>query len=129
MIYTAYSKAAYRALLKGVDPEMVCASLKRLLARKGHSGLYPRILRDLYRALTKNQAQRVVQVSVARERDIARFAAQIKAYTARIGADQHSIVHTTDPTLIGGFTVETPSTRLDRSFKHALLALYRSLTA
>ena len=120
-----YITATIELLHSGKEPAAVLGGLKKTLEARGHQALYPSILRGVERLLHAKNSQSAI-LAVAREKDVDTFKAAITAASKELDvADAPEVV--VDDTLIGGFVLQTGTTRLDQSYKTKLVSLYRSL--
>ena len=121
-----YITAILEALLAGKDPEATLQGLKKVLKEKGHTQLYPSVLRGVARILESrgtHDARIVVKDTAAYEQQ----KSAIDAALAQLGAQDEPEVHI-DETIIGGFIAEAEGKQLDKSYKTKLVSLYRNLT-
>lgn len=124
MLVDDYAKALTAVIGEGKHAGPILASLDTVLARRGHEKLKGRILRELARLLERAREGRAT-LMIADANDVATLKSEISAATQQLGAaDTDTII---DPTLIGGFVLRTKTKQLDRSYKNALLKLYRSI--
>lgn len=121
----SYTYAVLALIADGVDIETVLRGLKQTLAHRGHDHLYHTILRRVARQLAAGTT--TARIVVADNGDVVKHDAAIKA-----DCDAHSIAYPEhieiDPTLTGGYILETGTQRIDRSYKRALTTLYESIT-
>lgn len=122
-----YIKAALVLIAEGYDPDALLTKLKALLEKKGHTGLYPQILKGLHTALEQKSVAAVPVVRVAHDADTQKHAEKVKAALAQLGAAETFTTHT-DDSLIGGFVVEHNHKIIDNSYKRQLVSLYREVT-
>lgn len=122
-----YVRAVLTLIHTGTDVASVLSGLTRTLQARGHERLYRSVLMAVLRELTAKRD--MTTVVVANERDVAAAQTAIAATLSVLGApaDVTPVVRI-DETLIGGIMVEHDARRLDRSYKHRLLTIYRSLT-
>jgi F0F1-type ATP synthase delta subunit len=122
----AYVTALISELESGQAADLVLSRLKELLARKGHTKLWPQILRMTMRVLSAKQAAMTPHVTVAKAGTVT--VAELNAALTALGAASAAYTESVDQNLIGGFTVFYKDTLLDASYKRALMDLYRRLT-
>lgn len=121
-----YSTSVGELLRNGMSFDTTMERLTQILKKRGHTALYPKILRTLIRDMEREEARDTITVTVAKEADLDRFKDAItKGETVMKGAHRTT---KTDETIIGGFIIENRETRIDNSYKKRLLTLYRSLT-
>lgn len=121
-----YAAAVVDLLLKGVSPERVFDGLEKTLLRRGHMKLRKAILKrahTLYGQKTKSER---ATVRVARESDADIYADAIKKDCAQLNMSTQPQI-TLDGSLIGGYLLETQDQLVDKSYKRALVALYRNI--
>jgi len=99
------------------------ASLLGFMKAKGHMSLLPSVVRILEREPERAD----VSVTVAREKDAKRFARSIEDSLKLLGTEEEPAV-SIDPRIVGGYAVRAGSRVLDRSFRSALVTLYRRAT-
>jgi len=105
---------AYARVLRDVPERDVSAYLKKLMAfmkSRGHLSLLPQVVRILEREPSGGNEPVAV---VAKESDAKKFAKEIAG--ARV---------VVDPRAVGGYTLRTGSTLIDKSFRSALIAIYQ----
>ena len=122
----AYITALTDMLLTTTKVDEALSQMKTLLAQKGHTRLWPAVLRGTVVALEKKVADETPKVTVAKagKIDAAALAATLKLLSVA-GDTVHTSV---DETLIGGFTVQYKDKVVDKSYKRALLDIYRQVT-
>ena len=96
--------------------------LVQYMKAKGHLSLLPQIVRLIARMPKKGTAV----VAVAKKGDAEKYKNGI---SAALNALDISGTHRTveDPRIVGGYMVRTGSGVVDRSFRSALVSLYRSI--
>ncbi len=120
-----YINATIELLRSGDDPATILSGLKKTLATRGHQALYTSILNGVARLLQTKNTQ-LDTVVVARAQDVAKLKADIGAAAKELQATSTPEV-VVDDTLIGGFILQSGTTRIDQSYKSKLISLYRSL--
>lgn len=109
---------AVKALIKdGVAPTALFDGLKSTLDRRGHSKLYPSILRSLTRSLEENVQSSVQTLVVAKAEDAKRFMPK--------DADEATSRIVVDESIVGGHIFTKDWVRTDDSHKTKLLTWYR----
>lgn len=121
-----YAQALLGLLESGHDPAKVLARLDEVLARKGHAKLRPAILQQVSTRLARRGA--ASRIFVAAEGDAKEYAKEVQTLLKERGIDEAPDVHI-DTTLIGGFKLETTDVRIDKTYKRALIDLYRRIIA
>jgi F0F1-type ATP synthase delta subunit len=123
---------AYAQILLSLegDParERLLSGFFEAVARRGHCELLPAILRAYERKIGERRKLLHPRVTIARERDRERFAAQISEALASLAAHGEPEVQV-DDALIGGYRVEAGHQRIDASYRRKLLDLYRAIAA
>ena len=119
-----YAQAVMEVAKKGMKPKELFTRLEAALRARGHLQLLPKIARALGEEERRSRRRSESVLSVAKESETA--SAKQQAATD-IGDSIVRIV--TDDSLIGGWVLTTPNTRVDASFKKQLLDLYHSITA
>lgn len=121
-----YVAAAQKAIHEGIAPTSLIAGLRRVMEQRGHEQLLVPVLRGVLREQTATRARRTI-VRVANARAFTEYEAAITATLTNVNANEPTI-HEVDSTLIGGYQVEANYQRVDASYKHTLLNLYRAIT-
>lgn len=123
----AYTKATVELLRGGTSPDAVLKGLKETLTSRGYERLYARILESVLQTLQKDAKEGTPHVTVAKEGDEATLKTKIKETLGELGADASYEVHV-DKNVIGGHKVAFNNTVIDKSYKEALVTLYRNVT-
>ncbi len=97
------------------------------LRSRGHLRLVPGILRLLEADRASEREETLL--TLARTGDRERLAKDIAKAATELGVSAEVAAVRTDETLVGGFTLSSGNRLLDRSYKRALVDLYRTLTA
>ncbi len=122
----AYITALTDSLLSTQNIDEVLSIFQKLIAGKGHSRLWPSVLRGAVVELEKRALREIPKVTVAKEGGIdSRALADAIAAVAATSEQVHTIV---DPAIIGGFTLQYKDKVVDKSYKRALLDIYRKVT-
>lgn len=109
----------YASLLRSYEPVLVRTAMEK----RGHGKLWRRVLRETARSAGKDTARTEQVITLACPDDVAKHAeniAKVNAASARIAID---------PSIVGGFILRDGFSRTDRSYKTALINLYRKVTA
>ena len=115
-----YAEAAEQLLERGENDAKVSHALITELKRKGMLRLLPSVVVELKRSMAR--AQKVApRIEVARSKDEARA----KKEAAALGIEGDVAVNAS---LISGWRALAKGNLVDRSGKHALVNLYRSVT-
>lgn len=121
-----YIEAVLALLNQGKNPSEVFSGLKQALEKKGHGKLYASILHGV---LTKLRAVRIstqAVVTVSATSDAKKMKNEIEEALAILHAEKsYEVVE--DQSIIGGFTLLQNNMLLDKSYKTALINLYRSI--
>jgi len=125
-----YAEALYRAAHahNAAAPDMLIGRFVELLAGRGHAKLLPAVTREYEKILHERSSSDEVHVRVARASDREKYDDRITADLATLGAEGQAAHVTVDETVIGGYALEANGTRIDRTYKQALVELYSSLT-
>ncbi len=124
-----YAAALISLKQAGNDDETIVRGLVRTLRARGHLRLAPRILRAYAQAEAEHERKHRATLVVARSEDAQKFAVPIEQAHAMLGATDTRPEVVVDDTLVGGYVLTTGTHMLDASYKQALIALYRRLTA
>lgn len=121
-----YQTAVLELLTTGPEPEAVIAGLRATLQKRGHQALLPSILAGVVRTLEASP-QSEATLTIARESDREKYAQKLQATLDSLEVTEapHTRI---DSTIIGGFVLEADHQRVDHSFKHRLVQLYRNIT-
>jgi F0F1-type ATP synthase delta subunit len=124
-----YAEALYRAAHAhhSVDVDVLVTRLVAVVRERGHLRLLPAIVREYDTLMRMRSTTDEVHVRVARESDHAKHTARIEQDIAMLNASGRPVRTIVDDTVIGGYALETNGTRVDRTYKQALLELYSSL--
>lgn len=121
---TAYTKAVIELIAAGRPVEEVFAGLEKALTAKGHTKLYPSVLRAVLRVLdVRDQGGCIILASLDDEKS-KKLALQ---FMSEQGVSDYSEIKL-DQNLIGGYIVEANHQRVDASYKRALHKLYQNIT-
>ena len=126
----SYITALTDALNKNIDVDSVLKRTEQLMIKKGHSRLWPAVLRGVIREMERRNQINTPQVIVATKtaETVLKDERLTKALTS-VGADALSTYNVSvDNTLIGGFVVRYRDRMLDVSYKRALTDLYHKVT-
>ena len=111
------------------ETEMIPQLIKRFLAyldMRGHRKLLPHILYALDRVREEERRRGRFVLTVAKEEAIEKELENARNLLGR-GERVREMNVVVDGTLIGGFTVETPSTFVDASYKRMLVQCYKRM--
>ena len=125
-----YAEALFLATRDKREEEArpIVERLLTLLQENRHERLLRRIIHS-YEALVRTRsAATYATVTYATHTDQKKEEAHIDADLAALGAHELPRRVQVDRTLVGGYHVEAQGSRIDRSHKATLLALYRHLT-
>jgi F0F1-type ATP synthase delta subunit len=121
---TAYAQALWNTVEKGIDPKKALAALYEKVIREGRGALLPRIARAFARIAQQSDNRTRTTVTIA---DPAHEALARREVTHTHG-DAKDIRVVIDPTLIGGWRLESGEQLTDASYKKQLLNIYRTVT-
>ena len=122
----AYITALTSALLSTKDVESVLKSTYALLEEKGHLRLWPSVLKGVVRTLEKQEVGKIPQVTVATEGSL--NVSELKKALTELSIEETETTTVVDPSIIGGFIIQHQDKMLDRSYKRALVEIYRKVT-
>jgi len=120
-----YTHAVLELLEGGTTIDTALQGLRETLNRRGHTALYPKILRALLTESEKMTKRTHGVVTVAKESDKELWKDAITHALTLLKTSEHTT--RIDPTITGGFIAETRDTLIDKSYKTKLLTLYRTL--
>lgn len=109
-----YQKASLSLLESGEDVGKTVKHIKAVMDKRGHSRLLLGVLRAALRELDRTSVAKTPRLTVAREKDVRRYAA---------GHKEAEVI--VNPHLIGGYRFEKDNTMIDQSYKTKLLNWYR----
>lgn len=121
-----YIDATLQMISEGKEISSILDGLQKIMEQKGHTSLFAAVLRGVLRVLETQKSTGTV-VYVAKAGDETELADTIKAALAELEAVGEPTV-VVDETLVGGAVVQSNNFVLDRSYKTALINLYRSVT-
>ncbi len=121
----AYITAIVDSLLTAKDVDAVLKNATALLEKKGHTRLWPAVLRGVAREFEKRCVDAVPLVAVASEEFSQSEALKQALVTLGTNATPKTVI---DSSLIGGFLVQYQDRMIDASYKRALTDLYRKIT-
>jgi F0F1-type ATP synthase delta subunit len=120
-----YSEAVRTLVREGFSLDAALDGLRTMLTTRGHSRLYPKILKELLTESIKDEVRDTATVTVARKGDAEAHEKEIKTHLTTLSQKHHTVV--VDESIVGGYIVEGTNARIDNSYKKRLLTLYRSL--
>lgn len=129
MLYRYYAEALSRAVhgKDGSEKETLFQNFRNLLTRRGHTILFPSILREFENITQQQKEAATVTLSVAKLEDADTFRAEVEAVENVFGSKEtFAIVE--DSMLVGGWRVERKDALYDASYRRGLLELYRKFT-
>lgn len=121
-----YVTAILESLKSGVDTDTVLCGFARTIEARGHERLRLPVLQSVLQVLRAKRPD--TRVLVASETDRQKQQTAIEAALSSLGAPATEVTYTIDDTIVGGYIAEHKATRVDASYKSALLKLYRSIT-
>jgi F0F1-type ATP synthase delta subunit len=125
-----YAEALYRAahahnvVAHGTLVERFVA----LLTGRGHARLLPSVVREYEKIVHERSSSEETHVRVARASDTEKYKKQIEHDLTALNAHGRPTNVTVDESVVGGYSLEANGTRIDRTYKQALVELYSSLT-
>ncbi|MDB5187521.1 MAG: hypothetical protein JWO50_41 [Candidatus Kaiserbacteria bacterium] len=120
----AYAQVIWRLVAGGNTAHAAITKVEEHLKQTGRLGLLPRVMHSLAR-IAQSQASRSSSIVVAKKEDAAHAAHE----AGNTHAIQDQLQTRVDPSLIGGWRLETPELLIDTSYKKALLEIYRKATS
>ncbi|MBX2866813.1 F0F1 ATP synthase subunit delta [Candidatus Kaiserbacteria bacterium] len=123
-----YIEAAYQALQDGKDISEVLTGLYATLENRGHQKLKAQILSGLLTYIEEKERSTAPELRLAKEEDAKKLSVSIKEALKELGAEEEPRV-SIDAKHIGGYTATYNGKRIDRSYKSALLQLYKNITS
>lgn len=102
--------------------------VREIMTKRGHMRLWKRVLREADRRSARMYARAQPVLTIARtdDRDASTPARVSALRTLDIQGSPRLVV---DPSIVGGFILQKGFSRLDRSYKTALIKLYHRVTA
>lgn len=125
-----YAEALYRAAHShhATDAETLVERLITLVRERGHLRLLPSIAREYDTLVKVRSTSDEAHVRVARKEDYDAHGVRITRDLATLNAKDRVVRTIIDETVIGGYAVEANGSRIDRTYKRALLDMYSSLS-
>jgi F0F1-type ATP synthase delta subunit len=124
-MHDLYVTAVVESLKAGQEPSLVFAGLKRVLARRGHERLLPRIVRTLEREASRRTGAGATILTVAKAADADSVAVQSLLREMAVVEKPTVVI---DETIIGGAKLRSGDTEIDASYKTTLINLYHTIT-
>ena len=122
-----YIDAVLQMIKEGKEFSGIIDGLQKIMQQKGHTSLLAPVLRGVLRVLQTEKTTGTV-IYIAKEADREKLAARITTTLAAINAENDEPTFVVDETLIGGVLAKRNNVVIDRSYKTALINLYRSVT-
>jgi F0F1-type ATP synthase delta subunit len=99
------------------------------LKNNNHLHMLPQVVRAYERLLLRKDRHSTITVTTERPYEQSEVSALLRKddFARALTVTHKRVVRVVDPTIVGGAIVRTSSLRVDRSYKRALLDLYRSL--
>ncbi len=119
-----YSQAIVKMLEAGNDPEVVLARVKKLLATKKESRLWPKVVRESLALYERNQKRQKPKLTLVREAKTEAIEKQVKSLT-NLSLTDCEVRY--DESLVDGFTLKQGHRYTDASYKTTLLKLYQKI--
>ncbi len=125
-----YSRALHAALKE--HPEMEEKLQKQFMetvSANGHSYLLPKIVRSFEKLQEKDEKAGTIVVTSATEITTEHTQELLKKepWKHALSTSHKKVIRTVDHSLVGGVVVKTGNTRIDGSYKRALLDLYQHI--
>jgi F0F1-type ATP synthase delta subunit len=128
MIIKDYITATYATLKRGCDYESTLSNVRKSLNERGYIVHYPAILKGLLRKVSEEKKRDAVVVTLGAARDQKSLQAEIDEVLHIYKLKDQEILFTVNEHIVGGFTVRTKNSYIDKSYKHALLQVYKRVT-
>jgi len=122
----SYVTALTNSILSGLPTEQALLNTKALLKKRGHERLWSQVLRASLRVLEAKLKQSNAQITLANPDSLDKSV--ISQVLKELGAPSDNYTTVIDSTIIGGFKARSASKLIDKSYKTALLNLYRKIT-
>lgn len=119
-----YAQAVLEVAKRGMQPKELVKNLENTLRSRGHLQLSHKIAHALREAERRMGRGSESTLTIAKESEVASAKAEAAEHI-----DTNAVRIVTDDSLIGGWVLATPNTRVDASFKKQLLDLYQKITA
>ena len=113
-----YLEAVIDLLKEGGDLAVVLKNLRAVMDKRGHSKMYPLLLRALLRVYPTIAGREEATLVIAKESDQALYKGEIKK-------DGKIVI---DPSIVGGYILTRDFVRQDHSYKSKLLTWYQKAT-
>jgi F0F1-type ATP synthase delta subunit len=99
-----------------------------LITERGHARLLPSVVREYEKIVHERSTSEETHVRVARASDTEKYKNHIERDLATLTVQGQPTNVTVDESVVGGYSIEAYGTRIDRTYKQALVELYSSLT-
>jgi len=123
-----YIVAVHQSLESGKDISDVFKGLYAALEKRGHEKLKRKILFGLLEYIEEKEKSTAPEVRLAKNEDMKKLSVSIKKALTELGAEEAPRV-SIDVKHIGGYTATYNGKCIDRSYKSALLQLYKNITS
>lgn len=120
----SYVQAFTASILSGTTVEVALGNLKKTLQERGHARLLAQVLKASVRELTAKLAALSPVVTLAKADGVSKET--IEAALSLLEATVPATIRI-DESLIGGYTASANHQFIDRSYKRALVALYKNI--
>ena len=111
------------------DEDTLLKNFAGTVVANGHAHLFPKIIKSFERMLAKDVKAGTIEVTSAKPLAQEEVAALLKKepFKNALSVSHKRVERKVDDGIIGGIVVRTGTTRIDGSYKRALLDLYQSL--
>lgn len=126
-----YSRALYAALKEHPEQEeKLLRQFAETVKANGHLYLLPKIVRSVEKLQEKDEKEGTIVITSATPLTAEHTQELLKKepFKHALLASHKKVVRSVDDSLVGGVVVKTGSTRIDGSYKRALLDLYQHIT-
>ena len=122
-----YAKALFEVTIASPEhSDRFAKNLEKLLTTDGKKTLLSNIAKELAGLVVKKEREQLVLITTANDRAL--HQARQMLTNMRLTSRESRIVEKKDPSLIGGYRIETHTTRFDETFRRKLLNLYDMFT-
>lgn len=115
-MHETYAKALLELVNRGTTPKEAVASIRKVLSKSGKASLFPSIAKSVARLAGREMRMKGTVLVVAKEADAAEAKERSGEKDAKVRID---------PTIIGGWRLESAEELRDASYKRALLEIYQ----
>lgn len=129
MLASSYAKALYDVLQTGEDFSSVLKGFRQVLEVRGHQKLEAAVYKQLIALYEQQEQSDTAVVTVVKESDVEALKADIAETLTSLGAATAEYTVVENEHAVGGYTVRAGHEYVDKSYKKALVELYRNITS